>query len=107
LGLVLANDAVQYRIGKANAAQIITACEEFHAANGKFPQTLNPSYATGLHSAAGFCGGKHVGPVVVGHAWPKNDVVEIPRRPSLSNARGKTILKFMQERGIIGVSSTL
>ena len=41
LGLVVANDAVQRRIARANAARIITACEEFHVANGKFPQTLD------------------------------------------------------------------
>ena len=41
LGLVLANDEVQYRIGKANAPRIIAACEEFHAANGTFPKTLD------------------------------------------------------------------
>lgn len=41
LGLVSANDAFQYGIGKANAPRIIAACEEFHAANGKFPKTLD------------------------------------------------------------------
>jgi len=41
LGLALANEGVQYRIGKANAPRIIAACEEFHAANGKFPKTLD------------------------------------------------------------------
>ena len=41
LGLVRANEAVQYRIGKANAPRIIAACEEFHAASGKFPKTLD------------------------------------------------------------------
>jgi hypothetical protein len=41
LGVVLANSAVQYRVGKANAPRIIAACEEFHAANGKYPQTLD------------------------------------------------------------------
>lgn len=40
LGLALANNAVQLRIGEANAPRIIAACEEFHAANGEFPQTL-------------------------------------------------------------------
>jgi tetratricopeptide (TPR) repeat protein len=41
LGLVFANDAFQYRIGKANAPRIIAACEEFHSANGKYPKTLD------------------------------------------------------------------
>jgi hypothetical protein len=41
LGLVMANDAAQYRIGKANASRIIAACEEFHTANSKYPQTLD------------------------------------------------------------------
>ncbi len=41
LGLVLSNDAIQYRIGKANAPQIIAACEEFHTANGEYPKTLD------------------------------------------------------------------
>jgi hypothetical protein len=41
LGLVLANDGIQYRIGKANAARVVTACEEFQAANSKFPHTLD------------------------------------------------------------------
>jgi hypothetical protein len=40
LGLVLANFAVQLKIAKANAPRIVAACEEFHAANGKFPKTL-------------------------------------------------------------------
>jgi len=41
LGLVLANNAVQFRIAEANAPRIITACEEFRVANGKFPKTLD------------------------------------------------------------------
>jgi hypothetical protein len=54
LGLVLANDAVQYRIGNANAPLIIKACEDFHAANGKFPKTLDelvPQYLTSIPRA--------------------------------------------------------
>jgi len=39
--LVLANYAVQYRIGAANVQEIITACEEFHAANSAFPKSLH------------------------------------------------------------------
>ena len=40
LGLVLANNALQLRIAGANAQQVIAACEEFRAANGKFPESL-------------------------------------------------------------------
>jgi len=41
LGLMLANNSLQLRIAKANAERVIAACEEFHAANGKFPETLD------------------------------------------------------------------
>jgi hypothetical protein len=41
LTLVLANDAVQYRIGKANASRIVEACEQFRAVDGRFPETLD------------------------------------------------------------------
>jgi len=41
LGLVLATSAVQIKIAEANAPQIIAACEAFHAANGRFPETLD------------------------------------------------------------------
>ena len=41
LGLVLTNNSVQDRIAQANAKRIITACEEFHLANGRYPETLN------------------------------------------------------------------
>ena len=41
LGLVLANNAVQIKIGEANAPKIIAACEGFHAANGEFPKSLD------------------------------------------------------------------
>jgi hypothetical protein len=41
LGLVLANKSVQWRIAEANASQVIAACEEFNAANGRFPKTLD------------------------------------------------------------------
>jgi hypothetical protein len=41
LGLAMANEAVQYRIGKANVSQIIAACEEFHTATGAFPKKLD------------------------------------------------------------------
>lgn len=47
LMLVLANYAVQYRIGAANVQEIITACEEFQAANDAFPKSLHelvPTY---------------------------------------------------------------
>ncbi|MHB1037554.1 MAG: hypothetical protein ACYC35_22030 [Pirellulales bacterium] len=41
LGLVFANDAIQHRVAEANASRIIAACEEFHAANGRFPESLD------------------------------------------------------------------
>jgi hypothetical protein len=41
LGLVLANNAFQLKIGEANAPRVVAACEEFHTANGKFPKTLD------------------------------------------------------------------
>jgi hypothetical protein len=41
LGLVLVNDAIQYRIATANAPRVVAACEEFHAANGRFPKNLD------------------------------------------------------------------
>ncbi len=41
LGLVMANNALQLQIAEANAPRVVAACEEFHAANGKFPQTLD------------------------------------------------------------------
>lgn len=40
LGVALANHEVQLRVGKANAARVVTACEEFHAAHGTYPQRL-------------------------------------------------------------------
>ena len=54
LGLVLANNAFQYRMAESNAARIITACEKFHTANGKFPQTLDdlvPQYMQSIPRA--------------------------------------------------------
>ena len=41
LGIVLASTAIQWTIAEGNAVQIINACEEFHAANGRYPKTLN------------------------------------------------------------------
>ncbi len=54
LGLVLANNAFQYRMAESNAARIVTACEDFHAKNGKFPQTLDdlvPQYMQSIPRA--------------------------------------------------------
>jgi hypothetical protein len=61
LGLVLANAAFQFRISEANATRIITACEEYHAANGKFPKTLDelvPRYMPSIPPAKYCLGGK-------------------------------------------------
>jgi hypothetical protein len=41
LGIVLANTAIQWTIAEGNAAHIIKACDDFHAANGRYPKTLN------------------------------------------------------------------
>lgn len=41
LGLAWANDAVQIRVAEANAPRVVAACEEYHAANGSFPKTLD------------------------------------------------------------------
>jgi hypothetical protein len=41
LALVLANNAVQLRIAEQNAPRVAAACEQFYAANGKFPKTLD------------------------------------------------------------------
>lgn len=40
MGLVLGNGIVQYRISEANAAKIISACQEFFIVNGGFPNAL-------------------------------------------------------------------
>jgi hypothetical protein len=61
LGLVLANTAFQFRISEANAERIITACEEYRAANGKFPETLDelvPRYTPSIPLAKYCLGGK-------------------------------------------------
>ncbi len=63
LGLVLANAAFQFRISEANAVRIIAACEEYHAANGKFPKTLDdlvPRYMPSIPPAKYCLGGKFV-----------------------------------------------
>jgi len=41
LGLVLSNAALQSRIAHANAERIIKACEQFSAANGRYPSKLD------------------------------------------------------------------
>ena len=54
LGVVFANTAIQWTIADANAERIINACEEFHAANGRYPQTLDelvPSYLKSIPRA--------------------------------------------------------
>jgi hypothetical protein len=54
LGLVLTNAAVQSRITEANATKIITACKEFHTANGRYPTTLEelvPKYMSSVPRA--------------------------------------------------------
>jgi hypothetical protein len=41
LGLVSANNAVQLGVAEANAQRVVAACEQFHAANGRFPEKLD------------------------------------------------------------------
>jgi hypothetical protein len=41
LWLVRANDAFQLRVAEANGQRIVAACEEYHAANGRFPENLD------------------------------------------------------------------
>jgi hypothetical protein len=41
LWLVRANDAFQLRVAESNGQRVVAACEEYHAANGRFPRTLD------------------------------------------------------------------
>ncbi len=41
LAMVMANETFQRKIARANAPRVITACEQFHAVNGRFPETLD------------------------------------------------------------------
>jgi hypothetical protein len=41
VGLVWANNAVQLGVAEANARRVIVAFEEYHAANGRFPEKLD------------------------------------------------------------------
>jgi hypothetical protein len=41
LGIVWENNAIQWNIAEANAQRIVKACDEYHAANGKYPHTLD------------------------------------------------------------------
>lgn len=41
LGLVLGNDTLQRRIGRANADRVVNACQQFHADTGKYPHKLD------------------------------------------------------------------
>ncbi len=40
-GLLWANNAVQLEVAEANAQRVVAACEECHAANGRFPKNLD------------------------------------------------------------------
>ena len=49
--LVRINDAFQLRIAEDNGQRIVAACEEYHAANGRFPGKLDelvPKYMTSV-----------------------------------------------------------
>ncbi len=53
-GLLWTNGVVQDRIAEANARRVIMACEEFHAAHGKFPAKLEelvPQYLSFVPTA--------------------------------------------------------
>lgn len=61
LGIVLANTAIQWTIAEGNAAQIIKASEEFHAAKGRYPKTLDelvPEYLSSVPRAKYSLNGK-------------------------------------------------
>ena len=54
LGLILCNTALQWQIAEANADRIIAACEQFHAANGSYPGSLEelvPRYLSSVPRA--------------------------------------------------------
>lgn len=40
-GLLWANNAVQLGVAEANAQRVVAACDEYHAANGRFPKDLD------------------------------------------------------------------
>jgi hypothetical protein len=50
LWLVKANDAFQRRVAETNAQRIVAACEEYHAANGRFPTDLDELTPKYMHS---------------------------------------------------------
>ena len=41
LAIVRANNAVQLGVAEANAQRVVAACEEYHAANDRFPKNLD------------------------------------------------------------------
>jgi hypothetical protein len=41
LGLLWANNDFQLSVAEANAQRVVAACEEYHAANGRFPKNLD------------------------------------------------------------------
>ena len=41
LAILRANNAVQLGVAEANAQRVVAACEEDHAANGRFPRNLD------------------------------------------------------------------
>jgi hypothetical protein len=54
LAIVLVNDSIQSCIAETNAAKIITACEQFNEANGRYPKSLNeliPEYLPSIPRA--------------------------------------------------------
>ncbi len=41
LGITITNDSIQWNMAETNSKRVIKACEEFHAANGRYPKTLD------------------------------------------------------------------
>ena len=41
LALVAGNNAIQLKIAEASAPRVVAACEQYHAANGRYPKNLD------------------------------------------------------------------
>ena len=53
-GLLWANNADQLGVAEANSRRVVAACEEYHAADGRFPKNLNelvPRYLNSIPRA--------------------------------------------------------
>jgi len=59
LAIAVANGEVQWKVSDANARRVISACEEFQSANGRYPQKLEelvPAYLPSVPRAK-YCHG--------------------------------------------------